>query len=158
MTSINYTSGFREIYMKFKFIQTDDPEYIKELMLRWEVLQKPKGLPPGSEVIPEEEDSLHLLALEGKNVIGCVLFHPETTTRGKMHQLAISDEYRGRGFMRQILNTLEKTLLEMGVREIHIQAVDDTVSFYTRMGYEIVDKPSEGREGSHRKMKKELSI
>ena len=41
--------------MKFKFITLSDPYYRDELMLRWEVIEKPKGLPPGLETLSEEE-------------------------------------------------------------------------------------------------------
>jgi ribosomal protein S18 acetylase RimI-like enzyme len=83
--------------MKFKFIKLTDPYYRDELMLRWEVLRKPLGMPPGSELQPEEKDSFHLIALEKKQLVGCVLFHPESQTEGKIFQMALSEEYRGQG-------------------------------------------------------------
>ena len=93
--------------MKFRFIRTQDPEYTKELMLRWEVLSKPLGMPPGSDIFPEEKESIHLIAMEGKNVVGCVLFHPETAHEGRLYQMAVSEEYHGKGFGRQLIGTLE---------------------------------------------------
>jgi predicted GNAT family N-acyltransferase len=121
--------------MKFKFIKTHQPEYMKELMLRWEVLRKPLGMPPGSEVFPEEEKSLHLVALDGKQVVGCVLFHEEEEGKGKLFQLAISPEYNGIGFSRKLLNFLEKTLVKRGIRQISLLAREDFVCFYSHMGY-----------------------
>ncbi len=142
--------------MKFKFIETDDPEYPKALMLRWEVLQKPQGLPPGSQVLPEEEQSLHLLAIEGRKIVGCVLFQPETSTTGKLCQLAISEEYRGRGFIRQIINTLERALFERGIKEVYLQAIEEAIHLYTQMGYELEGAPFHAREGYKQQMKKRL--
>ena len=63
--------------MKYKFITVDGPEYPAERMLRWEVLDKPLGIPPGTEILPEELQSLHLIALDGKRLVGCVCFYPE---------------------------------------------------------------------------------
>ena len=69
--------------MKFCFITPVDPAYQHELMLRWEVLFKPLGLPPGGEVEADEKKSLHLIALEKKKLVGCVVFSPESETAGR---------------------------------------------------------------------------
>jgi hypothetical protein len=69
--------------MKFRFITPKDPEYPQELMLRWEVLAKPLGLPPGMEEVLEEAKSLHLIAVDRKKLVGCVLFRPEGDTQGR---------------------------------------------------------------------------
>ncbi len=121
--------------MKFKFIKTHQPEYSKELMLRWEVLRKPLGMPPGSELFPEEEESLHLVAVEGKQVVGCVLFYQEQEKRGKLFQLAVSPEYQGVGFCRRLMSTLEQALIRRGIREVYLLAREELVRFYSHMGY-----------------------
>lgn len=143
--------------MKFKFIQVNDPEYTKELMLRWEVLQKPLGLPPGSEIFAQETESLHLLAIEGKKVVGCILFYPETETTGRVSQLAISDEYQGKRFGRQIMNTLETVLFKKGIEEIYLHVLEEAASFYRQLGYEEHGNPYERMGVYHREMKKRLS-
>ena len=125
--------------MKFRLITTGGRAYLKEKLLRWEVLNKPLGLPPGSEVFPEEEESLHFVAFEKRQVIGCVLFHPETQESGRLYQLAISQEYHGQGFGRQMVTALEKELIKRGVREVHLQAKDDAVGFYRSLGFRPSD-------------------
>lgn len=121
--------------MKFQLITTGEGAYIKEKLLRWEVLNKPLGLPPGSEVFPEEEESLHFVALEKRQIVGCVLFHQESDRRGRLYQLAISQEYQGQGFRRKMVVALEKELVKRGVREVHLQASDETVDFYRSLGF-----------------------
>src|SRR3989338_7258036 len=106
--------------MKFRFIAPDGPEYQAEKMLRWEVLRKPLGMPPGSEVLPEEEKSLHLIATDAKKLVGCVCFFPETEKGGLIFQMAISEEYQGKGFGRQLLFTLECSLLKRGMRDVYL--------------------------------------
>lgn len=129
--------------MKFRLITTGGNAYIKEKLLRWEVLVKPMGLPPGSEVFPEEEESLHLVALEKRQVVGCVLFHQETSERGRLYQLAISQEYSGLGFRRKMVTALEKELIRRGVREVHLQAADEAVGFYRSLGFRPIDVSEE---------------
>jgi ribosomal protein S18 acetylase RimI-like enzyme len=140
--------------MKFRFIKTEDPEYSKELMLRWEEIQKPLGLPPGSEYLPEENKSLHLLAMDGKKVVGCVLFCPENERRGRIFHMVMSEEYQGRGFSRRIINFLEQSLFRLGFREIYLHAMPDSISFYERMGFMPEEEIIEKMGIPHRTMKK----
>lgn len=142
--------------MKFKFIRTKDPEYSKELMLRWEVLHKPFGLPPGSEVMEGEGQSLHLIALDGKKVVGCVLFHPESPSAGRLCEMAVSDEYQGRGFGRQLIATLEQALIKRGVQELLLDARQELVEFYATLGYRTEGVPVERMGTSVQLMKKNL--
>jgi ribosomal protein S18 acetylase RimI-like enzyme len=142
--------------MKFRFISNTDPEYSKELMLRWEVLNKPLGLPPGSELSPQEEDSLHLIALDGKKVVGCILFYPESETKGRLHQVALSETYQGKGFGRKMMATLEQKLNKKGIKEVYIYVPEEIEGFYLRLGYHVEGSPVERRGIIHHLMKKAI--
>lgn len=121
--------------LKFRFIAPNGPEYAAERMLRWEVLRKPLGMPPGSEGIPEDDHSLHLIASIGKKIVGCVCFYPETKTCGRIFQMAVSEECQGKGFGRQLLQTLERSLIKRGVRDVYLYVRAESEGFYRRMGY-----------------------
>ncbi len=118
--------------MKFKFIKTQNPEYFQECMLRWEVQHKPLGVPPDPSLFPEEEDSLHLVALEGKEVVGCVIFHFKN---GEIEPMTVSSTYRGTGFARKLIQFLEKALIARGIREVVLFAREEAVNFYRHLGY-----------------------
>lgn len=122
--------------MKFKMITPDAPEYSAERMLRWEVLAKPLGMPPESNLHPEEAQSLHLIAIEGKKIVGCVCFYPESKTNGRIFEMAVSEDYEGQGFGRKLLHTLEKTLAQNGFQSVYLFARPETEEFYTLMGYQ----------------------
>jgi ribosomal protein S18 acetylase RimI-like enzyme len=121
--------------IKFRFIAPNGPDYQAERMLRWEVLRKPLGMPPGSEEIPEDDKSLHLIASIGKEVVGCVCFFPESQTQGKIFQMAVSEEYRGKGFGRKLLQSLERSLIQKGIRDVYLYVRSESEGFYQRMGY-----------------------
>jgi ribosomal protein S18 acetylase RimI-like enzyme len=121
--------------MKFKVITPDAPEYHAERMLRWEVLSKPMGMPPEWELIPEELQSLHLIALDGKRLVGCVCFHPESHTNGRIFEMAVSEEYRGQGFGRKLLHNLERMLVQRGFHDVYLFAGPEAEKFYSLMGY-----------------------
>jgi len=143
-------------FMKFRFIKTNDPEYVKEKMLRWENLRKPLGLPPGSEVIPEDKDSLHFVAFDKKDLVGCVLFHPESAIKGRLFQMTISEEYRGQGFGRKLIATLEHFLNDKGYQEVYLYAREDSLGFYKQMGYHAEEETIEIVHLPHRLMRKQL--
>ena len=124
--------------MKFKFITANDPEYTNDLMIRWEVLFKPLGKPPGSQVGPEEEKSLHFIALDKKKVVGCLAFYPETERSGRIYQMAVSEDYQGKGFGRQMMVTLEHELVKKGFHEIAIHTPLEKVGFYVKLGYHAI--------------------
>jgi ribosomal protein S18 acetylase RimI-like enzyme len=123
--------------MKFKFIKTRNPEYFQECMLRWEVLHKPLGIPPDPSLFPEEENSLHLVAVEGKEVIGCVIFHQTTDGSGEIEPMSVSETYKGVGFGRKLVHALEKALIKRGIREVVLFAQEEAISFYHDLGYHL---------------------
>ncbi len=142
--------------MKFRFIRTQDPEYATELMLRWENLRKPLGLPPGSEVLPEDKDSLHFTAYDKKQMVGCVVFHPENKEKGRLYQMAVSQEYRGKGFGRKMIATLEQFLSKSGYKEVYLYARDESIGFYKRVGYHLDGESTQLAGISHFLMSKTI--
>jgi N-acetylglutamate synthase-like GNAT family acetyltransferase len=142
--------------MKFKIITPDAPEYQAERMLRWEVLAKPLGMPPGSEIFPEEMQSLHLIALDGKRIVGCVCFYPESDTNGRISEMAVSEEYQGQGFGRQLLHTLERMLVQRGIHDVYLFTRPETEEFYSLMGYQPKDEVIVKMGLKQRMMKKNL--
>lgn len=142
--------------MKFKWITTKNIEYSSARMLRWEILRKPLGLAPGTEEMPKEIDSLHLVALDSKKVVGSVSFCPENAIMGRMYQMAMSEEYRGRGFGRKLLCILEQGLEKKGIYHVYLFARKEVEGFYQQMGYQP-EGPSIEKIGlPHRLMKKTL--
>ena len=122
--------------MKFKLISMDGPEYEAERLLRWEVLAKPNGMPPGTEILPEENQSLHLAAFDKKRLVGCICFHPESTHRARVFEMAVSEEYQGKGFGRKLLHALEEMLIKRGISDVYLYAKEDSEEFYLLMGYQ----------------------
>lgn len=121
--------------MKFQFIAPEGPDYEAERMLRWEILRKPLGLPPGSELDPEDPKSLHLVAIDRKQIVGCVCFFPESKEAGRIFQMALSEEYQGKGFGRKLLYALEVALAEQGFVLAEVVARQESQGFYRKMGY-----------------------
>jgi predicted GNAT family N-acyltransferase len=143
--------------MELRFIQPDDALYAQELELRFKVLREPLGHARSDVLFPFEHDSLHLVALDrGRQVVGCVLFHPEHPTFGRLFQMAVASPERGRGLGRELVRRLESELARRGVREVHLHARANVVRFYEQLGYQIHGEPFVEVSVLHRSMRREL--
>ena len=142
--------------LSFKFIDRGGPEYEIEKMLRWEALGKPLGLPPESELVVEDNACMHLIAVEKKKIIGCVCFFARSASEGEIFQMAVSEEYRGKGFGRKLMHALEKTLLEKGIEQLYLYAWEDAEGFYKKMGYKAEGECVKRDGVNCRLMKKKL--
>jgi N-acetylglutamate synthase-like GNAT family acetyltransferase len=142
--------------LQFKFIDQDGPEYEKEKMLRWEALGKPLGLPPESELVSQDKECMHLIAIEKKKIIGCVCFFPSNADEGEIFQMAVSEEYRGKGFGRKLIHALEKALSEKGIKQLFLYAWEETEGFYKKMGYRPEGEQVKRNGVNCRLMKKKL--
>ncbi len=121
--------------MKFKLITPNAPEYVAERYLRWEILAKPYGMPPGSEAQQEEMQSLHLIALDGKKLVGCICFNAEGSHSGRIFAMAVSEEYQGRAFGRKLVQALEEQLILRNICDVYLYTRPEGEEFYARLGY-----------------------
>jgi predicted GNAT family N-acyltransferase len=139
-----------------RFIGLDAPEYAQELDLRWRVLRQPLGFAPDAVAFPFEAESLHLVALDGGRVVGCVLFHPEGTETGRLFQMAVEPHRQGTGLGTRLVRTLERELARRGFREVVLHARDTAVGFYARLGYAPVGPPYSEVGIPHQNMRRAL--
>jgi len=142
--------------MKFKFITLSDPYYKDARMLRWEVLEKPMGIPPGFELSPEEKTSIQLIALIKDHVVGCVLCHPQSETEGKVFDFVLTEE--GKGFGRKMLSKLEEYLQRKGLNHLYVMAQEDNLDLFSHLGYSQEGDPFERYGVRYRKMGKYLLL
>ena len=132
------------------------PEHVQELDLRWRVLRKPLGYGRDAVAFPFEEESLHLVALDAGQVVGCVLFHPEGTETGRLFQMAVEPRRQGTGLGTRLLRALEAEVARRGFREITLHARDTAVGFYARLGYTRFGPPYVEVGIAHQNMRRVL--
>jgi ribosomal protein S18 acetylase RimI-like enzyme len=127
-----------------------------ELDLRWRVLRAPLGHPREATRFPFEEESLHLVALEAGQVVGCVLFHPEGPHTGRLFQMAVEPARQGQHLGRELVRALEAEVVRRGFRSVTLHAREDAVGFYARLGYETFGEPFAELGIPHRHMRRTL--
>ncbi|HEX8825163.1 MAG TPA: GNAT family N-acetyltransferase [Archangium sp.] len=127
--------------MELTFIETSHPLYPAELELRFQVLRAPLGFDRSSVKFPFDAESLHLVAVDEGNVIGCVLFHPEGAHTGRLFQMAVEPSRQKTGLGAQLVRALEKALVARGFQEVTLHARAHVAGFYERLGYEVHGEP-----------------
>lgn len=109
-------------------------------------------------VFPFEGESMHLVAEDDDGrVIGCVLFHPESVSAGRLFQMAVHTDGQRGGLGRMLVTTLEAELRQRGFRDVHLHARAEVVGFYERLGYVIYGEPFEEIGIPHRRMRKTIA-
>ena len=96
--------------MKIKIIEpTTSEEFKKYYNLRYEILRKPWGEPPGSERDEGEETSIHRMIIDNKTgnalAVGRLQFNSED--EAQIRYMAVADDLQGKGLGSQIISSLE---------------------------------------------------
>lgn len=122
-----------------RWIERDDPLYLLERRLRFEVLRAPLGMAEGSEENPQEARCAHCLAIDmaTHRVVGCVLALPDRDdpTRVKLLQMAVAPDLAGQGVGARLVRELERRVREEGAVEVHMHARLSARGFYEKLGY-----------------------
>ena len=115
---------------------SNEEEFRRYYQMRWEILRKPWRQQPGSEKDDLEKESVHVMALEDDGVlVGVARFHSVRCRIGQVRYMAVNPEHRNRGVGRALMAHIECHIQENGYEEVVLDARDEAVPFYTRMGF-----------------------
>jgi predicted GNAT family N-acyltransferase len=105
--------------------------------LRWRVLRAPWNQPPGGDAGEGDEDVAHALICNdvGQAVaVGRIIF--KAGGEAQIRSMATAEGCRGQGLGRRIMEYLEQAARQRGVRTIFLNARQNAVAFYAKLGYE----------------------
>jgi predicted GNAT family N-acyltransferase len=142
--------------LHIKRIEVADAAYEAMVALRDEVLRKPLGLSIKNDDLTQDIPDIKLVALDGEQVVGCLMLKRRSTTTLKLRAMAVSPTLQKAGVGKLLVAAAERTALEEGYTTIELHARIVARGFYERLGYEV-----EGDEFTevgipHLRMKKEL--
>lgn len=135
-----------------------EEDYSLYFDLRWRILRAPWGQPRGSERDALEDQCWHRMAcLDDRIPIGVARLQRNSPEQGQIRYMAVEPAWRGRGVGRALARELELQARILNMREIVLDAREQSVAFYERLGYEIVG-PSHTLFGTirHAAMRKRL--
>ena len=110
--------------------------------LRWRILREPWGQPRGSEKDGLEADSIHLVAKENGKIIGCGRLHFNSPKEAQIRQMAVEEDYRGKGVGKSIVMELERIARKKGADHVVTDARVVAQGFYGKLGYRVVGTAS----------------
>ncbi|MFM1934464.1 MAG: hypothetical protein RL360_1345 [Bacteroidota bacterium] len=144
--------------MKIKSPQTDS-EWKAYYALRFNVLREPWNQPLGSEVLADEDQAIHAIAVEDGEVLGVARMHESAEKQGQVRCVATATSAQGKGIGKAIMAYLEDQAKAKGWTEIVLEARENAVPFYQRIGYTIiVESYLLFGEIQHYRMKKALPL
>jgi len=126
----------------FKLIEPATPAAFSDYyQLRWEVLRKDWNRAKGSEKDQENENGIHAMIVDKNEqpIAVCRLQKPNETT-GQIRSMAVKAENRKKGFGAIIISYLEGLAKADGLTTIVLDARENAIPFYERMGYKVVSK------------------
>lgn len=114
-------------------------DFARYFDLRWRILREPWGQPRGSEQDDLESSSWHRMAcLERRMPIGVARLHLNTPSQAQIRYMAVEKAHRGLGIGAALVKSLEEQAKQAGAKEILLHAREETLGFYTHLGYQII--------------------
>jgi len=136
-----------------------DSDWKAYYALRFNVLREPWNQPVGSEVLADEDQAIHAIAVEQGEVLGVARMHESAENQGQVRCVATATAAQGKGIGKAIMAYLENKAIEKGWTEIVLEARENAVPFYQAIGYTIVaESYLLFGEIQHYRMKKALNL
>ena len=144
--------------MEIKSPQTD-AEWKAYYALRFNVLREPWNQPLGSEILADEDQAIHAIAVEDNEVLGVARMHESAEKQGQVRCVATATAAQGKGIGKGIMAYLEEQAKAKGWTEIVLEARENAVPFYEAIGYTIIaESYLLFGEIQHYRMKKALNL
>lgn len=125
-------------------------DFARYFDLRWRILRAPWDQPQGSEQDEFESSSWHRMACEnGRVPVGVARLHLNSPGQAQIRYMAVETTYRNQGVGTALVRSLEDQAQQSGALEILLHARDETLAFYTHLGYQVLG-PSHTLFGSIR--------
>ena len=105
--------------------------------LREEILRKPLGMSLKNEDLSWDHQDNIFIAEESGRVIGCLMLHDAGENKMKLRQMAVYDQWQGKGIGRALVMKAEDFLLKKGYDRIVLHARKGALGFYKSMGYVV---------------------
>lgn len=102
---------------------------------RWQMLRQPWHQPEGSEKDQLEHQAIHRMIMHQDEVAAVGRLHKETQYHAHIRFMAVDEALQGKGLGQAIIESLEGVAREQGVNLITLNARENAVGFYEKLGY-----------------------
>ena len=128
----------------FRIIKPVTSDQLKKYFnLRWEVLRKPYGKKPGTEVDEFENLSFHQMVVDINDKpigVGRIHFLSDSQNSAQIRYMAILSSHTNIGLGSKILFNLENHAVQNKIKKIILNSRENAISFYLKNGYKKIKK------------------
>lgn len=142
--------------MKIEIAAFGSKRQMESIKLRDAILRKPLGLEFSGEELNQEENQVHIVAVEDNQVVGVLLLKPLSDLEIKMRQVAVANAVQGGGIGVQMVRYAEYYSRSKGYKLLSLHARENALTFYERINYKKVGKPFEEVGLEHYRMERSL--
>ena len=132
-------------------------EWREYFLFRYKILRKPLGLHRSTIRDKIEKISFHIMATNNKGeIIGVGRLHFVNTKESQIRYMAVDKNFRKKGVGNAIVHKLEMHSIDSHRNNIILNARENAVIFYSKLGYVNFGKIDVGIDIKHFLMKKNL--
>ena len=132
-------------------------EWKEYFLFRYKILRKPIGLHRSTIRDKIEKISFHIMATNNKGeIIGVGRLHFVNTKESQIRYMAVDKNFRKKGVGNAIVHKLEMHSIDSHRNNIILNARENAVIFYSKLGYVNFGKIDVGIDIKHFQMKKNL--
>ncbi len=119
----------------FKSFTNTSSLYEQSLILRNRVLIEAVGRHENCRDFDFPEKDVYLSAFDNELLIGTAIITPLDDYSVQMRQMAVHEDYQGKGVGRKIAREFERLVLELGYNKVILHAREVALPFYEKLGY-----------------------
>ncbi|HAA58402.1 MAG TPA: GNAT family N-acetyltransferase [Myxococcales bacterium] len=121
-------------------------------LIRRKVFIEEQQVPEEIEIDEWDEKSIHVLALEGQQPVGCGRLLPD----GHIGRMAVLPSHRGQGIGAKLLQTLIDLAQQSDMKEVILSSQVHAIDFYLKAGFTPYGDVYQEAGIPHRAMKRNL--
>ncbi|MFM1912610.1 MAG: hypothetical protein RIR51_448 [Bacteroidota bacterium] len=111
-------------------------EWSQYFALRYKVLRQDWNQPEGSEILPDDDHAIHLIAIQDEQVLGAARMH-YAENYAQIRCVAIDKNHQYKGIGKKLMLELEKIAKTNNIQKIILEARDNAIPFYEKIGFKI---------------------
>lgn len=150
-------SDMADKYLDIELISIEFSTFLYDsaLALRNEILRKPLGRSLDYVDLDGESEQQHfgIISKEG-SLIACVSVKEMGDKHYKIRQMAVMENFQGKGIGAELISRVEHKLIARGAQEISLHARESAIKFYEKLGYSCIGELFDEVGISHVKMHK----
>ena len=116
-------------------------DFKRYYQFRWQTLRAPWQQAQGSEQDELEGQSIHrFIENNAGEIVAVGRLHKTSQYHAQIRYMAVAEEQQGLGLGKKIIQVLEAEAIKHGVTEIQLNARENALAFYRKLGYQQVEK------------------